>query len=179
MLEVVLKLLTPIHLLLSAPYSIYMRVSHPISLSYLTMVSNSSLKGWETLILFLEVGGEANRFETLKIRNEIGVWLEMFFPFLSPQCRVGGQIGCGLELLLVQGIALGLSNNGEFGPGKGARQGERTGAKASVWMSFRWIYLNQNRLSMCQHLLDCLLVSSPMNQTWMLWIWRELAPARR
>jgi len=23
----------------------------------------------------------------------------MFFPFLSPKCRVGGQIRCGLELL--------------------------------------------------------------------------------
>ena len=88
------------HLLFLTPYSIYMRVSHHISLSYLTMVSNSILKEWETLILFLNVGGEASRFERLKVRNEIGVWLEMFFPLLSPKCRVGGQIGCGLELLL-------------------------------------------------------------------------------
>ena len=53
----------PIHLLLLAPYSIYMKASHPISFSYLTMVSNSILKEWETLILFLNVGGEASRFE--------------------------------------------------------------------------------------------------------------------
>ena len=30
--------------------------------------------------------------ETLKVRNEIGVWLEMFFPLLFSKCRVGGQI---------------------------------------------------------------------------------------
>ena len=70
--------------------------------------------------------------------------------------------------LLVQGIALGLSDDDKFGSGKGAWQGERTGAKASFWMSFRWIYLNRNRLSMCQHLLGCLLVSSPMDHTWIL-----------
>ena len=34
---------TPTHLLFLSSYSIYMRVSHSISLSYLTMVPNSSL----------------------------------------------------------------------------------------------------------------------------------------
>ena len=44
--------------------------------------------------------------------------------------------------LLVQGIALGLSDDDKFGSAKGAWQGGRTGVKASIWMSFKWIYLN-------------------------------------
>lgn len=67
-----------------------------------------------------------------------------------------------LLMVSVRGIERRESNGGGFRRRRQLGQKGKNGGRKSIWISSGSIYPIANRLSKCQHLL----VSSPMNHTW-------------